>query len=76
VGESWNIVNGDTSAPDLNDQGVIKTLRLTTDTAFRKFTVQWYYPANNGATPLNDMYWRKGVSGSNTWSAWVKITGV
>jgi len=76
VGESWNIVNGDASAPDVYTQGVIKTLRLTENTAFRKFTVQWYYAANNDATTLADMYWRKGVTGSNTWSVWKKITGV
>lgn len=75
-GESISLVNGDTGTPDVYYQGVLRTTKIFTSTAYRKFIVQWYYPANNTTTTLNNMYWRKGVAGSDTWSAWVLITGV
>lgn len=76
VGQYWNVVNGDAAAPDAYTQGIVETRKYSSDAGLRKFVVQIYYPANNSATELKDMYWRKGSSGSNAWSAWVKVTGV
>lgn len=75
IGESISAVNGDTGAPDANDQGVLKTTKPNADTGFRKFVQQWYYPANNSATTLAEVYWRKGEDASNSWSGWIKVTG-
>lgn len=76
IGQQWNIVNADPDAPDTYQQGIVETKKYNSSTGYRKFVVQVYYPANNTATELKDMYWRKGNDGSNTWSAWVKVTGV
>ena len=76
LGQQWNIVNGDSAAPDVYKQGIVETRKYNLDTGYRKFIVQIYYPANTTITELKDMYWRKGEGGSNTWSAWVKVTGV
>lgn len=75
VGQSWNIVNGDTAAPDVSNQGILITHKYNETSGYRKFITQWYYPANNGAMPLANMYFRKSDASTNAWSSWYKITG-
>lgn len=76
LGQSSNIVNGDTSAPDAHKQGMVVSNKYSENTNYRKFIVQVYYPANTSAVVLKDMYWRKGDPTTNAWSAWVKVTGI
>lgn len=76
LSEEVSIVNGDTALPSVQKQGILKTTRASTTAGFRKFVVQWFYPANNDATTLADMYFRKANSATNDWSAWKKLTGV
>jgi hypothetical protein len=75
VGVTQSIINGTTSAPDTNKQGVLETIKSTSNTGFRKFIVQRYYPANNAGTEYKTVYVRRGLSASNAWSAWSAVTG-
>lgn len=76
AGERVTYWNGDAAAPDVFKQGVVRTIKTNPSAAYRKFVIQWYYPANNDATSLGTMYFRKGEDATNTWSAWKKLTGV
>ncbi|WP_257141378.1 phage baseplate upper protein [Bacillus toyonensis] len=76
MGTEISIVNGDNNLPSSYKQGTLVTTVPSTTVGFRKFMTQWFYPANNEATTLSDMYFRKGLIASNDWSAWKKITGV
>lgn len=75
LGESISVVNGDTGAPDASNQGMLRTTKPNAGTGFRKFAQQWYYPANNSATTLAEVYWRKGADASNAWTGWIRVTG-
>lgn len=76
VGVSISLVNGDAALPSTTKQGILKVEKLSESASFRKFIVQWFYPAYNDATTLADMYFRKANSATNNWSAWLKLTGV
>lgn len=75
MGTEASLVNGDTNLPSATKQGTLVTVVPYKNTGYRKFYTQWFYPANNDATTLADMYFRKGNSATNDWSAWKKITG-
>ena len=76
VGVTQALINGTVSAPDTNKQGLLETIKGTSNTGFRKFIVQRYYPANNAGTEYNTVYIRRGLSASNAWSVWANVTGV
>ena len=75
MGVTQTLINGTASAPDSNKQGVLETIKGASNTGFRKFIVQRYYPANNAGTEYKTTYVRRGLSGSNNWSTWSTITG-
>lgn len=68
-------MNGDTSAPDANNQGIFETIKWYSGASYRKFVVQKYYPAKNGTEALK-IYTRTGVVATDTWTSWVTFTGV
>lgn len=76
VGEELSIVNGDAALPSSYKQGVLRTIKINSSSGYRKFIVQWFYSANNDATTLADIYFRKANAATNDWSAWKKLTGV
>jgi len=76
LGTEVSIVNGDANLPSTTKQGTLLTTVPFQNTGYRKFYTQWFYPANNDATQLADMYFRKGNSATNDWSAWKKVTGI
>jgi hypothetical protein len=76
VGEETSMVDGDLNLPSASKQGILKTIRpIALGGAYNKYTIQWFYPANNDATTLADMYFRKGLT-TDAWSAFKKLTGV
>ena len=75
MGVTQTIINGTTSAPDTNNQGILETMKGTLNTGFRKFIVQRYYPANNAGTEYKTFYIRRGLKDSNAWSAWATVNG-
>jgi len=79
VGQSNSIVNfGAVGLPTGFNQGILVTHKLSSDTSFRGFITQMYYPRYNSAdiTTLTNNYYRRGNTDTNTWSAWYKISGV
>lgn len=77
-GFSQAILDGDAGTPDTGHQGQLHCYmgHQLFGSTFRKYGVQLYFPANNDATSLADVYFRKALSGSNGWSAFKKLTGV
>lgn len=76
LGSESSLVNGDTNLPSTIKQGALITTVTTLTVGFRKFITQWFYPANNDAATLADMYFRKGNTSTNDWSTWQKVTAV
>lgn len=74
IGETITLINGDNNVPSNYKQGILKTIKMNSDPGYRKFVVQIFYPANNDANTLIDMYIRKGTS-SNGWTSWVRYSG-
>lgn len=67
----WSYVNTtDTALPDKYNQGILFTIKLTTDTAYRKFIVQYMYQAGNDANSSCGYFFRHANAGSNTWGPW------
>lgn len=75
-GEEIAAVNGDAALPSLPKQGILKTIVPTETAGFRKFTTQFFYPANNDATTAADLYFRKASGTLNEWTTWKKVTGI
>lgn len=80
VGESVSVVNGDTTLPSTLKQGILRTIKPSNSTGYRKFIIQYFYPANSDIATLKDTYFRKGnvVTGTNTndWSSWIRLNAI